>query len=49
MARAEYVRLQGTHQLAAAAAGQDALSAALQDLTLRAQPLPQLISYAWPT
>jgi prophage DNA circulation protein len=43
-------------QLAAAAAGQDALfaawqalaSVALQDLTLRAQQLPQLIGYARP-
>jgi prophage DNA circulation protein len=50
------MELLDTRQLAAAAAGQDALfaawqalaSAALQDLTLRAQQLPQLIGYARP-
>ncbi len=55
-ARDQLADLLDARQLAAAAAGQDALfaawqvlaSVALQDLTLRAQQLPQLIGYARP-
>jgi hypothetical protein len=55
-ARDRLADLLDARQLAAAAAGQDALfaawqalaSVALQDLTLRAQQLPQLIGYARP-